>query len=49
MEQEIIEKIADLASCKDVNVILTESEKPVWLLTYDKVAEKFIKNQIGEY
>lgn len=46
--EEIIVGVKHFASLKDVKVILTENEKPVWLLKYDKTEDKFIKHQIDK-
>ncbi|MCF8396770.1 MAG: hypothetical protein K9G58_01295 [Bacteroidales bacterium] len=48
MEQELFDYIAKLASCADVTVILTEGEKPAWVLKYNNNTGKFSESQIGE-
>jgi len=44
--EEIIDGVKHFASLKDIKVILTENDKPVWLLKYDKTEDKFIKHQL---
>jgi len=46
MEQELFDNISKLASRPDVTVILTENEKPTWVLKYDKQTGQFTENQI---
>lgn len=46
MEQELFEYISKLASRDDVTVILTENEKPTWVLKYDTQSGLFTENQI---
>lgn len=48
MEQELFDYISKLASREDVTVILTEDEKPTWVLKYDTETGKFSECQIGE-
>jgi hypothetical protein len=47
MEQELYDNISKLASRNDVTVILTENEKPAWVLKYDTNTGKFSEYQIG--
>ncbi len=46
MEQELFDYISKLASRNDVTVILTENDKPTWVLKYDKQTGLFTENQI---
>ena len=46
MEQELFDYISKLASRADVTVILTENEKPAWVLKYDTKTGQFAENQI---
>lgn len=46
MEQELYDNISKLASRTDVIVILTENDKPTWVLKYDTQTGQFTENQI---
>lgn len=46
MEQELYDNISKLASRNDVRVILTENNKPAWVLKYDTQTGQSTENQI---
>jgi hypothetical protein len=48
IEQELFDYISKLASRSDVDVILSENEKPAWVLKYDTNTGEFSEYQIGE-
>ena len=47
MEQELYDNMSKLASRNDVTVILTENEKPAWVLKYDTNTGKHSEYQVG--